>query len=87
MQTFCCNHCGLNCETMFSVFLHIFTDHMHTDIGLEKDECQRLIGKTQPYKLKTRAIECKADRKSVMRVELDGSLHSDENPCFGYEVI
>jgi hypothetical protein len=87
MQTFCCNHCGLNCETVFSVFLHIFTDHMHTDIGLEKDECQRLIGKTQPYRLKTWAIECKADRKSVMRAEPDGSLHSDEKPWFGYEVI
>lgn len=74
MQTYCCNHCGLNCDTMFSVFLHIFTDHMQTDIGLEQDECRRLIGNTQPYELKTWAIECKADRRAGKYLGLGDSL-------------
>jgi hypothetical protein len=34
------------------VFLHIFTDHMHTDIGLEKAEARVLVGQTQPYRVR-----------------------------------
>lgn len=52
MQTYYCNHCGMNCDTIFNVFLHIFTDHMHTDIGLEKAEARVLVGQTQPYRVR-----------------------------------
>jgi len=46
-----------------------------------------LTGKTQPYKLKIWEIEYKADRNAGKRVEPDGSLHSERNPCFGHEVF
>jgi hypothetical protein len=52
LQTYYCNHCGMNCETIFSVFLHIFTDHMHVDIGLGKDESSVLVNKMKLYRIR-----------------------------------
>ncbi len=52
MQTYYCNHCGINCDTIFNVFLHIFTDHMHSDIGLDRVESRALVGKTEPYRVR-----------------------------------
>ncbi len=49
MQTYCCNHCGFNSESIFEIFLHIFTDHLHQDIGLDKEEGQQLLKKTYLY--------------------------------------
>jgi hypothetical protein len=47
MQTYHCNHCGIECATIFDVFLHIFTDHLHVDIGLDPVESKRLLPCTE----------------------------------------
>ncbi len=65
MQAYYCNHCGMNCDTILDAFLHIFTDHKHADMGLEQVECQRLIGKTQPYKLKTGQLSARPTEKQA----------------------
>jgi hypothetical protein len=49
MQTYCCNHCGFNSGSIFEIFLHIFTDHLHQDIGLDREEGQELLKKTYLY--------------------------------------
>ncbi|MBM4444621.1 MAG: hypothetical protein FJ020_04855 [Chloroflexi bacterium] len=49
MQTYCCNHCHFNSESIFEIFLHIFTDHLHHDVGLDSDEGQSLLKKTYLY--------------------------------------
>ena len=43
MQTYSCQHCGLNSSTTFDLFLHIFTQHMHKDLGLTRKEVRRLL--------------------------------------------
>jgi len=51
MQIYSCNHCGLNSESIFNIFLHIFTDHLHKDIGLSKEEGRELLKKTYLYEI------------------------------------
>lgn len=48
MQTYSCQHCGLNSKTTFDLFLHIFTQHMHKDMGLTRKEVRRLLREAQP---------------------------------------
>lgn len=43
MQTYACQHCGLISKTTFDLFLHIFTEHLHKDVGLSKKEVRRLL--------------------------------------------
>jgi len=49
MQTYCCNHCGFHSDSIFEIFLHIFTDHLHQDVGLDSEEGQALLRKTYVY--------------------------------------
>ena len=49
MQTFFCNHCRIQCASVFAVFLHIFTEHMHTDIGLDPAESKGFLRQTRPH--------------------------------------
>lgn len=51
MQTYFCNHCGFNSPSIFEIFLHIFTDHLHQDVGLDKNEGQDLLKKTYLYQV------------------------------------
>lgn len=51
MQTYYCNHCGISAESSFEIFLHIFTDHLHQDIGLEKEQGAFLLKRTYVYEL------------------------------------
>lgn len=51
MQTYSCQHCRTEHETVFTLFLHIFTDHMHVNIGLLPAESRGLILWTEPYKV------------------------------------
>ena len=48
MQTYCCQHCGLSSKTTLELFLHIFTEHLHKDIGLEKEEVPEMLMKMCP---------------------------------------
>ncbi len=48
MQTYSCQHCGLSSSTTFDLFLHIFTQHMHKDMGLTRKEVRRLLREAQP---------------------------------------
>ena len=54
MQTYCCNHCGFNSASIFEIFLHIFTDHLHQDVGLDKSEVHDLLKKTYLYRVDSR---------------------------------
>ena len=54
MQIYYCNHCGLNSESIFNIFLHIFTDHLHKDIGLSKEEGRELLKQTYLYEISSR---------------------------------
>jgi hypothetical protein len=56
MPIYCCNHCGISSETTFEVFLHIFTDHLHKDIGVGKQEVQGLLKKTYLYQVTSYAF-------------------------------
>ena len=49
MQNYCCNHCGFHSDAIFEIFLHIFTDHLHQDVGLDSEEGQALLKKTYVY--------------------------------------
>lgn len=48
-QRYYCNHCGEQQPTIFLVFLHIFTDHMHLDMGLAKQESLDLLPHCHEY--------------------------------------
>jgi len=48
MQTYSCQHCGLSSKTTFDLFLHIFTHHMHKDVGLTRKEVRRLLREAHP---------------------------------------
>ena len=61
MQTYGCKACGFQSrrggeeEQRFDTFLHIFTTHLHKDIGLEREESAGLMNKTRLHRLdKTR---------------------------------
>ncbi len=43
MQTYCCLQCGLSSVTTFDLILHIFTQHLHKDVGLTEKEVRRLL--------------------------------------------
>lgn len=49
MQSYCCQHCGIYSESTFELFLHIFTDHLHKDIGLETPQVKEIMQKMHPY--------------------------------------
>jgi hypothetical protein len=42
-QVFECNHCGDISPSVFTLFLHIFCSHMHTDVGLMPSESAELL--------------------------------------------
>jgi|GEM_PF-1148940 len=48
MQTYSCQHCGLCSNSTFDLFLHIFTQHMHKDVGLTRKEVRRLLREARP---------------------------------------
>ncbi len=56
MQTYSCQHCGLSSKTTFDLFLHIFTQHMHKDVGLTRKEVGRLLREAQPLDMSHRVI-------------------------------
>jgi len=49
MQTYCCQHCGLSSDNTLELFLHIFTEHLHKNICLEKEQVPGLLMKMCPY--------------------------------------
>lgn len=51
MQMYFCNHCGFNSPSILEIFLHIFTDHLHQDVGLDRDEGRELLKKTYLYQV------------------------------------
>ncbi len=51
MQVYSCQHCGLHSETTFDLFLHIFTQHMHKDVGLNRKDVSRLLKESCPLDL------------------------------------
>ncbi len=51
MQVYSCQHCGLHSETTFDLFLHIFTQHQHKDVGLTSKEVRRLLRESRPLDL------------------------------------
>jgi hypothetical protein len=51
MQRYSCQHCGLHSENTFDLFLHIFTQHMHKDVGLSTKEVVRLLSGSRPLDL------------------------------------
>jgi hypothetical protein len=48
-QTFECNECGERQPSIFHVFLHIFTNHMHQDIALIPQESAELPKSCHEY--------------------------------------
>ena len=58
MQTYSCQHCGLNSSTTFDLFLHIFTQHMHKDVGLTRKEVRRLLREAQPLDMANWVVCC-----------------------------
>jgi hypothetical protein len=48
-QTYQCSHCGQTVSSIFGVFLHIFTTHMHVDIGLDPPESIEMLGQTVAF--------------------------------------
>jgi len=47
-----CSQCGLESSSIFETFLHIFTTHLHVDIGLSQEESKRLLSQTRPLKVR-----------------------------------
>ena len=56
MQTYSCQHCGLSARTIFDLFLHIFTQHMHKDVGLTRKEVRRLLREARPLDMSGHVI-------------------------------
>ena len=50
MQSYGCNHCGISTPSIFEIMLHIFTDHLHQDIGLDKEEGKEHLKGMAGYK-------------------------------------
>jgi hypothetical protein len=48
-QTYSCSHCGQMCETPGDTFRHIFSFHLHKDIGMGKAEAKVVLGHFEPY--------------------------------------
>ena len=48
-QTYACKHCGKVMPTIFEVFLHIFTEHLHGDQQLTPQESARFLEGSRPY--------------------------------------
>jgi len=49
MQTYCCQHCGISCHDTLELFLHIFTEHLHKDVAVDKGDVPGLLMKMCPY--------------------------------------
>jgi len=43
MQHYECKHCGIDAKTIEEIMLHLFTDHQHVDIGLDKEKAKELM--------------------------------------------
>ena len=56
MQTYSCQHCRQSFDTIFAVFLHIFTEHLHVDSGVEKDEIDKVAGETRPHQVREKLL-------------------------------
>jgi len=53
MQTYGCAKCGRYSETIFTHFLHEFTDHLHVDIGLKQADARLIMYGCQPFVIRT----------------------------------
>ena len=62
MQTYGCKACGFQSrrggeeEQMFDTFLHIFTTHLHKDIGLEREEAKPMVEQCMDYRWEMMSI-------------------------------
>lgn len=48
-QIYSCRQCRFLGPTIFSVFLHIWTEHLKVDVGLDREEARELLWTTAPY--------------------------------------
>lgn len=42
-------HCKAARQTIFELWLHIFTDHLHRDMGLGQAESAAMLNSSRPY--------------------------------------
>lgn len=52
MQTYQCSHCGTQHPSILMTYLHIWTDHMHMDMALDRDQSEYLIAASINYNMK-----------------------------------